>query len=47
MRRLLELGKAPYVVTFPWLEAYGYYLRNGFEKVMDYGEFVALRYVVP
>ena len=47
VKRLLELGKTPYVVTFPWLEAYGYYLQNGFEKVMDYGEFVVLRYVVP
>ena len=38
--RLKELGKEPYVITFPQLEAYSYYLRRGFEKVMDYKEFV-------
>ncbi|WP_456422641.1 GNAT family N-acetyltransferase [Thermococcus sp.] len=47
VKRLLKLGKIPYVATFPWLEAYGYYLRKGFEKVMDYREFIILRYVVP
>jgi len=41
--RLRELGKEPYVITFPHLEAYAYYLRRGFEKVMDYGEFAVLR----
>ena len=41
--RLLSLGKTPYVVTFPNLRAYGYYLMRGFEKVMDYGGFVVLR----
>jgi GNAT superfamily N-acetyltransferase len=43
VKRLGELGKVPYVVTFPNLEAYGYYLRKGFEKVMDHGGFVVLR----
>ncbi|WP_297065578.1 GNAT family N-acetyltransferase [Thermococcus sp.] len=47
VKRLLSLGKTPYVITFPSLDAYGYYLRRGFEKVMDYGEFVILKYVVP
>ncbi|NJE47711.1 GNAT family N-acetyltransferase [Thermococcus sp. GR7] len=42
--RLAELRKDAYVITFPNLEAYGYYLRKGFEKVMDYKEFVVLKY---
>ena len=42
VERLKELGKEPYVITFPGLEAYEYYLRRGFKKVMDYGEFVVL-----
>lgn len=41
--RLKELGKEPYVITFPQLEAYSYYLRRGFEKIMDYKEFVVLK----
>jgi len=41
--RLRELGKEPYVITFPQLEAYSYYLRRGFEKIMDYKEFVVLK----
>ncbi|WP_297498523.1 GNAT family N-acetyltransferase [Thermococcus sp.] len=44
IHRLRELGKTPYVVTFPNLEAYSYYLRKGFEKVMDYRDFVVLKY---
>ncbi|AEH24562.1 GNAT family N-acetyltransferase [Pyrococcus yayanosii CH1] len=44
INRLRNLGKEPYVITFPNLEAYGYYLRKGFEKVMDYKEFVVLKY---
>jgi GNAT superfamily N-acetyltransferase len=44
IRRLKELGKEAYLVTFPNLEAYSYYLRKGFVKVMDYGEFVVLKY---
>ncbi|WP_297556209.1 GNAT family N-acetyltransferase [Thermococcus sp.] len=47
VKRLLSLGKTPHVITFPSLDAYGYYLRRGFEKVMDYREFVILKYVVP
>ncbi|USS41189.1 GNAT family N-acetyltransferase [Thermococcus aggregans] len=43
IRRLKELGKEPYVITFPELEAYPYYLRKGFIKVMDYKEFVVLK----
>ncbi len=43
VERLLSLGKTPHVVTFPHLDAYGYYLKRGFEKVMDYGGFVVLR----
>ncbi|HII66959.1 MULTISPECIES: GNAT family N-acetyltransferase [Thermococcus] len=42
-KRLGELGKDPYVITFPDLEAYSYYLRKGFIKVMDYKEFVVLK----
>jgi len=44
IQRLRELGKVPYVITFPELEAYSYYIRKGFAKVMDYREFVVLRY---
>jgi len=43
INRLKELGKVPHVITFPWLEAYSYYLRKGFVKVMDHGEFVVLK----
>ena len=43
IQRLRELGKIPYVVTFPWLEAYSYYTRKGFTKVMNYKEFVVLK----
>lgn len=43
VKRLKELGKEAYVITFPHLEAYSYYLRNGFRKVMDYKEFVVLK----
>lgn len=41
---LLSLGKAPYVITFPGLGAYRYYLRHGFRKVMDYEGFIVMRY---
>ncbi|ANF23545.1 GNAT family N-acetyltransferase [Thermococcus piezophilus] len=44
INRLGELGKDAYVITLPNLEAYSYYLRKGFEKVMDYKEFVVLKY---
>ena len=44
IKRLKELGKEAYVITFPELEAYSYYLKKGFEKVMDYREFVVMRY---
>lgn len=43
VERLQRFGKVPYVITFPHLEAYDYYLRRGFMKVMDCGEFVVLR----
>ncbi|NJE10514.1 GNAT family N-acetyltransferase [Thermococcus sp. MAR1] len=43
IQRLRELGKVPYVITFPELEAYSYYIRKGFTKVMDYKEFVVLK----
>ncbi|NJE31400.1 GNAT family N-acetyltransferase [Thermococcus sp. 18S1] len=45
IQRLRELGKVPYVITFPELEAYSYYMRKGFVKVMDYREFVVLKKV--
>jgi len=44
VERLRKLGKEAYVITFPELEAYSYYLKKGFEKVMDYKEFVVLKY---
>lgn len=46
IERLKNLGKDPYIITFPNLEAYEYYLRRGgFVKVMDYrGGFVVLKY---
>ncbi len=44
IERLAELGKDTYVITFPELEAYSYYIRKGFEKIMDYKEFVVLKY---
>ncbi len=44
INRLTELGRDAYVITFPELEAYSYYIRKGFTKVMDYREFVVLRY---
>lgn len=43
VERLKELGKEAYVITFPNLEAYHYYLRKGFAKVIDYKEFVVLK----
>lgn len=43
VERLRELGKEAYVITFPELEAYSYYLRKGFKKLMDYKEFVVLK----
>ncbi len=42
--RLKELGKEAYVITFPNLEAYEYYLKKGFNKLMNYKEFVVLKY---
>ncbi|WP_029550977.1 GNAT family N-acetyltransferase [Thermococcus zilligii] len=42
--RLKELGREAYVITFPNLEAYSYYVRKGFTRVMDYKEFVVLKY---
>ena len=42
-QRLKELGREAYVITFPELEAYSYYIRKGFVKVMDYREFVVLK----
>ncbi|WP_048147826.1 GNAT family N-acetyltransferase [Palaeococcus ferrophilus] len=44
IERLKGLGKEAYIVTFPNLEAYSYYLKKGFAKVMDYREFVVLRF---
>ncbi|MBP1912654.1 GNAT family N-acetyltransferase [Thermococcus stetteri] len=44
IERLKNLGKEPYIITFPNLEAYSYYLRRGFIKVMDYREFVVLKH---
>jgi len=44
VERLRKLGKEAYVITFPELEAYSYYLKKGFEKVMDYREFVVMKY---
>ena len=44
VRRLSELEKEAYIVTFPELDAYRYYLRRGFEEVARYGEFVLLRF---
>ncbi|WP_148882285.1 GNAT family N-acetyltransferase [Thermococcus aciditolerans] len=43
IQRLKELGREAYVITFPELEAYSYYMRKGFVKVMDYREFVVLK----
>ncbi|WP_324735619.1 GNAT family N-acetyltransferase [Thermococcus sp. SY098] len=43
VERLKELGKDVYIITFPHLEAYSYYLRRGFVKVMDYKDFVVLK----
>lgn len=43
VERLRKLGKEAYVITFPHLEAYSYYLRKGFKKLMDYKEFVVLK----
>jgi len=43
VQRLKGLGKEPYVITFPELEAYSYYMKKGFVKVMDYKEFVVLK----
>jgi len=42
--RLQAMGKEVYVITFPHLEAYGYYLRRGFVKIMEYNGFVILRF---
>jgi len=44
IKRLKELGKEIYIVTFPHLPAYQYYLKKGFQKVMDYKEFVILKF---
>ncbi len=44
IERLKGLGKGAYVVTFPEFEAYSYYLKKGFVRVMEYGEFVVLKY---
>jgi len=44
VERLKELGKEAYVITFHHLEAYSYYMRKGFTKVMDYKEFVVLKH---
>ncbi|WP_457754408.1 GNAT family N-acetyltransferase [Thermococcus sp.] len=43
VERMKELGKDVYIITFPHLEAYSYYLRKGFVKVMDYRDFVVLK----
>lgn len=43
VERLRELKKDPYIITFPNLEAYSYYLKKGFKKIMDYKEFVVLK----
>ena len=45
IERLRELGRVPYVITFPELEAYSYYMKKGFVKVIDYKEFVVLKKV--
>ncbi len=43
VERLREIGKVPYVITFPNLDAYAYYLEKGFREVMRFREFVVLR----
>jgi len=45
VKRLRSLGKDPYGVTFPNLEAYSYYYRKkGFREIMRYKEFVILKF---
>lgn len=44
IKRLRELNRKAYLVTFRHLEAYQYYLRKGFEEVMEYKGFVVLKY---
>uniref|UniRef100_UPI00006E1D77 182aa long hypothetical protein n=1 Tax=Pyrococcus horikoshii (strain ATCC 700860 / DSM 12428 / JCM 9974 / NBRC 100139 / OT-3) TaxID=70601 RepID=UPI00006E1D77 len=45
VKRLRSLGKDPYVVTFPNLEAYSYYyMKKGFREIMRYKEFVILKF---
>ncbi|ASJ01691.1 GNAT family acetyltransferase [Thermococcus gorgonarius] len=44
VERLKEFGREAYVITFPDLEAYSYYMKKGFTRVMDYREFVVLKY---
>ncbi|WP_297418022.1 GNAT family N-acetyltransferase [Thermococcus sp.] len=44
VRRLGKLGRDAYIVTFPELEAYHYYIRRGFVEVERYGDFVLLRF---
>ncbi|MBO8173713.1 MAG: GNAT family N-acetyltransferase [Thermococcus sp.] len=43
VKRLKELGKEPYLITFKHLEAYQYYMKKGFREVMEYKEFVVLK----
>ncbi|CAB50221.1 GNAT family N-acetyltransferase [Pyrococcus abyssi] len=43
IKRLNSLGKDAYVVTFPNIDAYRYYLKKGFKEVMRYKEFVILK----
>lgn len=44
IKRLGELNREAYLITFKHLEAYQYYLRKGFEEVMEYKEFVVLKF---
>ena len=44
VKRLRELDREACVITFPNLEAYEYYLKKGFNKLMNYKEFVVLKY---
>jgi len=44
IKRLKELGREPYLITFKHLEAYQYYLKRGFKELGKYKEFVVLKY---
>ncbi|AHF79826.1 GNAT family N-acetyltransferase [Thermococcus paralvinellae] len=44
VKRLKELGKEPYLITFKHLGAYQYYLKRGFKELGEYKDFVVLKY---